>query len=570
MTIKYNHVESQKQDGAYYTPTLFADFISDNIIKQAHLKKHVKILDPAVGDGELLISLIDKLYEINIVDIEVYGFDINSDSIEITRERLKILYPELTPKLYVQDFLEYYFNKEENSNSLFSDEAFNHIPKMDLIISNPPYIRTQVLGASTAQTLSKQFNLKGRIDIYQAFLVAMKTVLATKGTIGVIVSNRFLSTKGASTFREILYKEYDIERIWDFGDTKVFDAMVLPVVMMLSLSSKKKKEKTPFSSVYLSKTTNGQKIEKVNNQIEALEHSGKVSKAEETYLVKHGYLTFDIASSNIWSLQDKASKTWLETVEKNSYALFKDIGKIRVGIKTTSDKIFIRSNWQSDIGYQPELLRSLATHHIAGRFKAQKKETKKVLYTHTVIDGKRQTFNLDKYPLSKKYLESHKVVLESRSYIAKANREWFEIWVPQNPSLWEKQKIIFRDISEKPMFWMDNDTHIVNGDCYWLINENPKFSDDILWLVLAIANSTFIESFYDIKFQNRLYSNRRRYITQYVENFPILSPSCEISKKLISLSRSCYKEQNHQASIKIEEEINKLVWQGFGVTQPMD
>jgi len=120
------------------------------------------------------------------------------------------------------------------------------------------------------------------------------------------------------------------------------------------------------------------------------------------------------------------------------------------------------------------------------------------------------------------------------------------------------------------MFWMDKDAHIVNGDCYWLINENPKFSDDILWLVLAIANSTFIESFYDIKFQNKLYSNRRRYITQYVEKFPLLDPSCEISKKLISLSRSCYKEQNHQASIKIEEEINKLIWQGFGVTQPMD
>jgi len=570
MTIKYNHVESQKEEGAYYTPALFADFISNNIIKQANLQKHVKILDPAVGDGELLISLIEKLYQNNIVDIKVYGFDINAESIKITRKRLNKLYPNLTPKLYVQDFLEYCFNKNENSQSLFSYEQYNEIPKFDLIISNPPYIRTQVLGASTSQTLSKQFNLKGRIDIYQAFVVAMKTVLSNKGTIGVIVSNRFLSTKGASTFREILYKEYNIEKIWDFGDTKVFNAMVLPVVMILSLSSKSKRIKTPFSSVYLSKATNHQKIKKVNNQIEALNHSGKVSKAKDVYLVKHGYLAFDKSSSNIWSLQDKASQIWLESVEKNSYAYFKDIGKIRVGIKTTADKIFIRSNWKSDIGYQPELLRSLATHHIAGRFKAQKKETKKVLYTHTVINEKRQTFNLEHYPLSKKYLESHKIPLESRSYITKANREWFEIWVPQNPSLWAKQKIIFRDISEKPMFWMDKDAHIVNGDCYWMINENQNFSEDILWLALAIANSTFIESFYDMKFQNKLYSNRRRYITQYVENFPILDPNCDISEKLILLSKSCYSKQDNQASIEIEEKIDKLVWQGFDVTQPMD
>jgi len=570
MTIKYNHVESQKKEGAFYTPTLFADFISDNIIKEANLQKHVKILDPAVGDGELLISLIEKLYQNNIVDIEVYGFDINADSIKITRKRLNKLYPNLTPKLYVQDFLEYCFNKNEDSKSLFYYGQSYEIPKFDLIISNPPYIRTQVLGASTSQTLSKQFNLKGRIDIYQAFVVAMRAVLSDKGTIGVIVSNRFLSTKGASTFREILYKEYNIEKLWDFGDTKVFDAMVLPVVMILSLSSKNKRVKTPFSSVYLSKATNNKKIKKVNNQVEALKHSGKVSKLEDVYLVKHGYLTFDKSPSNIWSLQDKASKIWLESVEKNSYASFKDIGKIRVGIKTTADKIFIRSNWKFDIGYQPELLRSLATHHIAGRFKAQKKETKKVLYTHTIINEKRQTFNIEDYPLSKKYLENHKTALESRSYIAKAKREWFEIWVPQNPSLWEKPKIIFRDISEKPMFWMDKDAHIVNGDCYWMINENQSFPEDILWLLLAIANSTFIELFYDIKFQNKLYSNRRRYITQYVENFPILDPNCDISKKLILLSKSCYLQQDNQASIEIEEEIDKLVWQGFDVTQPMD
>lgn len=570
MTIKYNHVESQKKEGAYYTPALFADFISDNIIKQANLQKHVKILDPAVGDGELLISLIEKLYQNNIIDIEVYGFDINADSIKITKQRLHKLYPNLNPKLYVQDFLEYCFNKNEESKSLFSYEQVNKIPKFDLIISNPPYIRTQVLGASISQTLSRQFNLKGRIDIYQAFIVAMKAVLSKKGTIGVIVSNRFLTTKGASTFREILYREYTIEKIWDFGDTKVFDAMVLPVVMILSLSSKSKGIKTPFSSVYLSTAINHQKIKKVNNQIEALNYIGKVSKEEEIYLVKHGYLTFDKSPSNIWRLQDKTSEIWLESVEKNSYAYFKDIGKIRVGIKTTADKIFIRSNWQSDIGYQPELLRPLATHHIAGRFKAQKKETKKVLYTHTVIHGKRQTFNLEDYPLSKKYLESYKISLESRSYIKKANREWFEIWVPQNPSLWEKQKIIFRDISEKPMFWMDKDAHVVNGDCYWMINENKNFSEDILWLVLAIANSSFIESFYDIKFQNKLYSNRRRYMTQYVENFPILDPNREISKKLILLSKSCYSEQDNQASIKIEKQIDKLVWQGFDVTQPMD
>ncbi|MCU7939206.1 MAG: N-6 DNA methylase [gamma proteobacterium symbiont of Bathyaustriella thionipta] len=55
---RYSHVESRKREGAHYTPEIFADFISENIIQNAKLGKTIKIVDPAVGDGELLISLI--------------------------------------------------------------------------------------------------------------------------------------------------------------------------------------------------------------------------------------------------------------------------------------------------------------------------------------------------------------------------------------------------------------------------------------------------------------------------------------------------------------------------------
>jgi len=78
---RYSHVESRKQEGAHYTPAVFSDFISENIILNASLKKSVRIVDPAVGDGELLISLIKTLKNQSFNDIEVYGFDTNLKSI---------------------------------------------------------------------------------------------------------------------------------------------------------------------------------------------------------------------------------------------------------------------------------------------------------------------------------------------------------------------------------------------------------------------------------------------------------------------------------------------------------
>jgi len=562
---RYSHVESRKQEGAHYTPAVFSDFISENIILNASLKKSVRIVDPAVGDGELLISLIKTLKNQSFNDIEVYGFDTNLKSIEITRNRLKKYYPNITPTLQNKDFLQVCIEKGglSDSQDLFYS---SDIPDFDLLIANPPYIRTQVLGAEQAQLLSKNFGLKGRVDIYQAFLVAMKSVLKPDGVAGVIVSNRFLTTKGAGKFRETIHNQYTIKGIWDFGDTKVFEAAVLPAVMILTPHNKQSNLNIPFSSIYMTDSENYEEdIPFVESQIQALKYDGIVSSKQGNYCVKNGYLTFDSSSSDLWRLQNSTSEKWLDMVTSNTWCSFKDVGKVRVGVKTTADNVFIRSDWKNEIGYKPELLRPLTTHHVASRFKCNENTKKEILYTHTVVNGKRETFKINKFPLSKRYLEKNKEQLSNRKYVIKANRDWFEIWVPQNPLFWEQEKVIFRDISERPTFWLDKEGTIVNGDCYWLLRDNKEMPENILWLILAVANSSFIEKFYDIKFQNKLYSNRRRFITQYVEQFPVPNPYNIESKTLIALAKKCYEETDAEKQKAIENEIDKIVWSIFNV-----
>jgi len=562
---RYRHVKSRKREGAHYTPRIFADFISENIIRHAKLGKSVKIADPAVGDGELLVSMINALKSHAVSDIEVCGFDTNPTSIAITKQRLGNEYPNIGIKLFNKDFLQVCLDKAGTSGQpeLFSSCEF---PDFDLLIANPPYIRTQVLGAEQARLLSKNFGLKGRADIYQAFLVAMNAVLSPEGIAGVIVSNRFLTTKGAGAFRRILHTRYDIRDIWDFGDTKVFEAAVLPCVMILSPCTGKNNTDIPFSSVYKTAISDHhQQAPVAENQIEALGYAGVVSSPQGCYRVKHGLLAFDSEPSDVWRLQDSESEEWLREVARNTWCSFKDIGKIRVGVKTTADNVFIRSDWNSEIGYEPELLRPLSTHHVAGRFRCSEVSKKAILYTHTMTDGKRKACDINEYPLSQKYLEEHREQLAGRKYVAGANREWYEIWVPQNPSLWDRPKIVFRDITEKPMFWMDKEGTVVNGDCYWMICDKKDAPENILWLILTVANSGFIEKFYDIKFQNRLYSNRRRFMTQYVEQFPIPDPALEKSKELVALAEECHNETDRGKRGSIEDRINKLVWSVFNV-----
>ncbi|WP_025733950.1 Eco57I restriction-modification methylase domain-containing protein [Carnimonas nigrificans] len=558
---RYSHVESRKKEGAHYTPTIIADFISQRILADVKLGEKVQIADPAVGDGELLVSLISALKRRSMNHIEVHAFDTNEKALNITRERLKQLHSDVPIEIHHKDFLQVCLERET-----FLGEMDASIPSFDIIIANPPYIRTQVLGADQAKLLSQNFGLKGRLDVYQAFLVAMKSVMKPNGVAGVIVSNRFMTTKGAGEFRKTLYDEYSIKGIWDFGDTKVFDAAVLPAVMVMGVNSSSRNDSVPFSSIYFyEKELNKKNLPHVSNQIEALSFSGLVTNPKSAYMVKHGHLTFDSKSSDIWRLQDEKSEKWLGKVDAKTWCRFKDIGKIRVGVKTTADNVFIRTNWEKEVGYIPELVEPLVTHLVAARFKCNDNEKKSILYTHHVVNGKRSVYDIEKFPITKKYLESKKEQLSSRKYIAKAKRLWYEIWVPQNPALWGTDKVIFRDITEQPTFWLDLDGSIVNGDCYWMIRENEAMPEDILWLLLAVANSGFIEEFYDLKFQNKLYSNKRRFITQYVEQFPVPDPNREESKEIVKLTKERYHENDKSKHMQLEQNIDQLIWSIFDV-----
>jgi adenine-specific DNA-methyltransferase len=565
---RYGHVECRKSEGAHYTPEILSDFIATSILREAKLSAELNVVDPAIGDGELALSLLRKLKQLDgDIKVSLYGFDTNPQSIERSERRIRAEFPELELHLSTQDFLEVCLRKGRSRRepSLFSEDG---IPDFDLLIANPPYIRTQVLGAELAQALSKSFGLKGRVDIYQAFIVAMINVLKPNATAGVIVSNRFLTVKGAGQLREKLLDEYTIAGIWDFGDTKLFEAAVLPAVMVMHPKLQPCDVAPRFSSIYESSDSATTKNVTAANPIEALAHEGLLGCENGlTYRVRHGELSFGVDPKGVWSLQDAASKTWLEEVSKNTWCNFGDIGKIRVGVKTTADKVFIQSDWDKEIGYTPELARTLTTHHCAGRFSPIPDAYKSILYTHQIVDGKRKVADLDSFPLSKKYLEDNQETLRARSYIEKAKRKWYEIWVPQNPALWERKKIVFKDISEQPTFWLDDCGTVVNGDCFWMVPESEDTGDEILWLILAVANSKFIEDFYDTKFNNKLYSNRRRFVSQYVELFPLPNPELSTSKKLVKLAKEIYQTEPGKKRQALESKIDFSIYSVFGVTE---
>jgi methylase of polypeptide subunit release factors len=566
---RFKAVTEKKASGATYTPRELATFVAKQILANASLSrdKTLRIFDPAVGEGELLLALIDELKQSGHLKIHAHGFDTNELATAKAISRIKLAHPDVKTDIQTKDFLSLLSSTERSLTLFDNTDRDDSLLKYDLVIANPPYVRTQTLGADSVNGLSEKFGLDGRVDLYYAFLLGISEILGDHSTVGIIVSNRFMTTKAGASVRRELWKRFSINGIWDFGDTKLFDAAVLPAVMTF----KKKTESdvatdVPFTSVYSTQP----RIDHENKDsiFSAIHRPGTISTPTGSFDIRIGKLDFSGDSANVWRLEDEESFIWLNTVKAHTFCTFRDIGKIRVGIKTTADNVFLGNDWSDrPKGKELELIQPLTTHHIARRFRAAPDKGYRVLYPHKIENGKRTAIALDEYPYSKAYLEQFRKQLEGRKYVIEAGRKWYEIWVPQDPAAWSRPKIVFRDIAERPTFWMDLTGSIVNGDCYWMMDDQST-SEERLWLVLAVANSTFIESFYDHRFNNKLYAGRRRFMTQYVEQFPLPRPDTKLAEDIISKVKFVYNSlANNMPTPEVEDEIDSLVWQAFGLVR---
>lgn len=555
-------IDNTKKTGATFTPEALADFLAEKILTYyRNLSSSTCILDPACGDGMLLSAILKKS---GISPSNLIGYDTNEIYLSAAKDLIYRITGNNDSKFYNEDFLSIC----PNNASLFNKKAMHEFA--DIIIANPPYVRTQVLGAERAQELASNFNLSGKIDLYYPFLMAMTNALRVGGIIGVITSNRYICTKSGSDIRKYLLDNYDILEVIDLGDTKLFDAAVLPAIFIGIKKSQKKdgSVQAKYSSIYETKITNDCNPNRFKTVFEVLNSckSGIYQVANNFYEYKAGLLKKTQKKTDIWQLDSGDKNDWINTIDLNASFRIKDRFKVRVGIKSCADNVFISQKWEEmGIQIEPELLRPMLSQENIDTWTIDHNAVINVIYPHYSEYGKRKVYNISDYPNAKQYLETNEEQLKKRLYLLKANRNWYEYWVPQNPALWKLPKIVFPDISIKPRFCFDNSGAVVNGNCYWICAQNTE-EESLLLLIEGICNSSVMTKYHDSKFTNKLYSGRRRYLSQYIEEYPIPDPNSESSKQIILFVDKINKTSNTKEKEILASEVDKLVVKAFGLT----
>jgi len=291
-------VSRRKKDGIFYTPDYIVRYIVDNSLgaylreheekfknefglkgditdktyekreKQAYSKyqdflQSIKVVDPACGSGAFLVYVFDYLlaenkrvsdivgnslfssdtYVRDILRNNIYGVDLNEESVEITKLSLWLKTAQKGKKLTALD------GNIKCGNSLIDDpniagnksfdwqQEFADIFKnggFDVVIGNPPYVDSESMTKNVPEErswLAESYETaKGNWDLFVPFIEKSVHILKSGGYASMIMPNKILSAPYAKALRKYINDNHRLVGLTDVTKEGVFDVDVYPVI----------------------------------------------------------------------------------------------------------------------------------------------------------------------------------------------------------------------------------------------------------------------------------------------------------------------------------------------------
>lgn len=523
----------RKKDGIFYTPNYITEYICKNTIipylsksgevtevndllreywgSEIHQLdekvKKIKIVDPACGSGAFLNKAADILLEIHeeihktiykddktlaqffdnvaerrkIIKNNLYGVDLNEESVEITKLAMFLKVAQKDSKLpdidknikcgnsLIDDSKyagEKAFNWEKEFSEIFNEGGF------DIVIGNPPYVRTHQLLNEEKLYFNNKFEAAFKqYDIYVLFMELGINILKNKGYLGFIVSNKFATSDYGEKIRQKILETCVIKEIVELSSLPVFkDASVYPYII-----SWKKEDDLKTKKEALIRISTG-----IDNENKFITKDYQISRIPQNRYLTNINFSFDVLNTELYEI--------IKYMEQNP--LLGEITKITRGFRPPKEDNIIDKTEYECINSDKK---SFYHKFITGK---------------ELVDAYRLKWNL-------KYLK----------YLKTEIKEY------KSPEIFEQPKILMRDISIKPEAYFDEESFYCLKTIYIILEKDKNYN---LKYITSLLNSQLSNFYFKTKFwASHIGGGYLRFRKQYLEQLPIYPATPEQQAPLI-------------------------------------
>lgn len=554
----------RKKDGIFYTPDYIVRYIVENSLgiylreheqkfkdefglkddiqdktyakreKQAYQKyqdflQNIKVVDPACGSGAFLVYVFDYLmaenqrvgdilgntifstdeYVKDILRNNIYGVDLNEESVEITKLSLWLKSAQKGKKLTSLD------DNIKCGNSLIDDpevagnKAFNWHTEFaeifknggfDIVVGNPPYVRAESL-IKQKNFLSNHYkSYSGNADLYVYFIEHGLEILRRDGYLSYITPNKWIQSNYGIELRHYL-KRFNLVEILDFGELKIFDdANTFPSIIIVSKSDGTKN----FSY----------------KEIQTLDDAKRLDSA--------GIEGISIDRSRLgasWQLVSTNVKILLDKLE-SSYESFGNVvlNLLLAGIKTGANKLFVYSEDEvskitNGSEHEKTLFKPILFGRNFGKYTITTEKLNYVFFPYIQTDGSNVVVNLNDYPRTNIYMEQLKDEMSKRAIIKdgirKGTHKWYELQQINKNFDYSNSSVIYPDISLENRFIFSRGSIIPDMTCFFF-----PADDNHLLPILNSVMFKFLAAKYCPVLGSSQKGGRIRYKSSYLSKIP--------------------------------------------------
>jgi type I restriction-modification system DNA methylase subunit len=521
----------RKKDGVFYTPKYITKYIVDNTIGKLCTEKKqelgiideeyakgrknrqtttiikldqqlkdyrewllkLTICDPACGSGAFLNQALDFLIrehayldELNkqlfggffvfpdienqILEHNIYGVDLNEESIEIAKLSLWLRTAQPKRKLTSLNNNIKCGNSLIDSKAIAGDKAFNwkeQFPEVfakggfDVIIGNPPY--GDYFNSNEKTYLLKKFeaSFSGTFDMYIMFFEVALNLIKSDGKLCYITPNTFIDYAQFSNLRKLLLKGNNIEQLISL--TNVFEDAIVDTAIIILTKSKAQEEN--FKGINLK-----EKITSLESSIIPLLSSENLNS--------NGFILKSTGNFDIKKLI------------KNCPHKLSDVLKITQGITTGGNDFFIgKKNYFIENGIPETIFKKV--------LKGKSINRNKILYDDDYILYSTKNTDHDTQNKISVLLEQFKNKLSEKRETAQGNLPWYCLHWARDERDFNEPKILIRQTASHIIGVFDNDNYY-SLDTLHTLNLKIEVNDKVasLKFLLGILNSKLFKYLY--------------------------------------------------------------------------